>query len=148
LVIILITKVKGEMLIHSSIKMKYFLISVAVIVFLLTFVSANGYVAPSMDNITIVLDQNYTVQPVDNIIIVLGQAAPPVTNCNPIVNADWIITDSQTCDAVNINIGTGNIYINSGNLTLSNCANVTANSIEIRTTGDRIFINKCSELIS
>ena len=126
--------------------MKFILFIVAVTVLILSFVSATSYVIPTSDNITIVLDSSYTIQTSDNITIVLGTAEAS-TNCNPTINADWIITDSQLCDAVNINIGTGNIYINSGNLTLSNCANVTANSLETRTTGDQVFINKCSELI-
>jgi len=56
------------------------------------------------------------------------------------VDADWIITDAQMCDAVNVNTGTGIIYINPlGNLSLINSANVTCSGLQINRRGGLCF---------
>jgi hypothetical protein len=71
-----------------------------------------------------------------------------VTQCSPTLNADWVITDAQTCDGTEVTTGTGNIYIQTaGTLTLVNGANVTTSNLELQTTGDCIFINKGANLI-
>ena len=68
------------------------------------------------------------------------------SQCSPTLNQDWIISDTQTCNGVQANTGTGKIIIaTGGKLYLINGANVTAKKIEISTTGDRVFINSGSK---
>jgi len=67
--------------------------------------------------------------------------------CNPVLNENWIISDTQVCDAVQVTTGTGDINILSGGtLTLINGANVSTTKINLLTTGDQIFINQGCEL--
>jgi hypothetical protein len=69
------------------------------------------------------------------------------TMCSPTLDADWIISDTQICDGVQVTTGTGQIFItNTGLLYLINGANVTTRGINISKTGDRVFINKGGEL--
>ncbi len=46
-----------------------------------------------------------------------------------------------------VDIGTGKIIVNTGGtLTLTNCANLSSNGLEINRIGDDVFVNQCSEL--
>jgi hypothetical protein len=118
-------------------------ISMFIGIFVLSLISAS-YIVPEYYNITIVLDSNYTVQSYSNVIVVLGEEAS--TNCNPSLNTNWIITDIQICDGVQVTTGSGGIIITSGNLTLINGANVTAKGLNISASGDRVFVIRGSEL--
>lgn len=77
---------------------------------------------------------------------------PTVTICSPTVDEDWIITDAQSCDGVEVDIGTGNIIFTDtaiSNLTLINGANVTVSGINaIKDASPRhyVFIDGGSEL--
>lgn len=124
------------------------IILVAMLITALSLIAiASSYSAPGYTNVTVTLKDSYTVQNYQNVTIILGEVTPSnVTQCNPTLNANWIITDAQVCDNVNIALGTGGIVIQSGNLTLINKANVTAKGINISASGDRVFINKGSEL--
>lgn len=69
------------------------------------------------------------------------------SQCIPVLNQDWIITNNQNCNRKEVNLGIGNIIIQgNGYLSLINSANITTNSLLINATGDRVFINKGSEL--
>lgn len=104
----------------------------------------SAYTAPAYTNVTITLNNAYTSQAYTNVTIVLGGE---ITNCNPSLNVNWIITDAQVCNGVQVSTGTGNITISTGgNLTLIGRANVSAKSIDIAVTGDRVFIENGSEL--
>ncbi|OYT31890.1 hypothetical protein B6U93_02805 [Candidatus Woesearchaeota archaeon ex4484_78] len=71
-----------------------------------------------------------------------------ITQCNPTLNQDWIITTAEVCDNVERTTGTGKIIIKpSGSLTLINAANISTNGLEINRTGDSVFINKDCKLI-
>lgn len=77
----------------------------------------------------------------------VNQSVAPPTACNPTINVDWIITDSQVCNGVNANVGTGSIRITgSGNLYIINGANVSAKNISLLRTGDSLIIGSKSEL--
>ena len=66
--------------------------------------------------------------------------------CSPTLNQNWTISDTQICNGVQANTGTGKIIIlGDGELYLINGANVTAKKFEISTTGDRVFINSGSK---
>ena len=68
-------------------------------------------------------------------------------SCSPTINQDWIISSLETCDGVNTDVGTGKIIINSGgSLTLTGCANFTADGLELNRQGDSVFVEQCSEL--
>lgn len=125
--------------------MKSYLIILTCILFI-SFISLVGadYVAPTYNNVTIVLDGTYASPEYTNVTVVLGESEE--TNCNPTLDSDWVITDSQVCDGVQVNSGTGNIIINSGNLSLINYANVSADSLNINVSGDRVFISQGCEL--
>lgn len=69
-----------------------------------------------------------------------------IPECNPALNQDWIIDGTQICDNREINIGTGNIIITTGHLYLINGANVSIKGINISNSGDKVFINKGSQL--
>jgi len=126
--------------------MKY-IITIAIILGLLMLSLTSAYTAPSYTNVTITLDNAYTAPLYTNVTIVLGdEAGGGSTNCNPSSNVNWVITDAQVCNGNQISIGTGNITITNGNLTLMGGANVSANSIDIKASGDRVFISKGSEL--
>jgi hypothetical protein len=76
-----------------------------------------------------------------------GEGPPPPTDCTPTLNQDWSITDEQVCNGVEKTTGTGNIFIETGGtLFLINGANVTTSGLELRTTGDQVFIDTDSEL--
>ena len=67
--------------------------------------------------------------------------------CNPSKDIDWVITDNQTCDAQNADVGTGTIVINeNGMLIMINYANVTAEGIELNRKDDCVFIDRGSEM--
>ncbi len=67
--------------------------------------------------------------------------------CSPIPNANWIIEDEQICDAVEVNLGSGNIFVNpGGNLTLINSANVSSTGLSIQRQGDSVFVVGKSKL--
>jgi len=66
----------------------------------------------------------------------------------PAINQNWTITDAQTCDATTVNIGTGHILVvTGGTLKLINAANITSSGLEIRRTGDSVFIYANSRLM-
>ncbi|MBA7490702.1 hypothetical protein ES702_01243 [subsurface metagenome] len=68
--------------------------------------------------------------------------------CSPTVNEDWSISDAQVCNGVATTTGTGSIIILSGGtLHLLNGANITTTKLELRTTGDQVFVSSKSELI-
>lgn len=67
--------------------------------------------------------------------------------CSPTLNSDWVVVNPQVCNGVNARAGTGSIIIGGGGiLSLVNGANVTASGLELVKTGDRIFINRGSEV--
>jgi hypothetical protein len=77
----------------------------------------------------------------------VNNSVAPLTACNPTINVDWVITDSQVCNGVNANVGTGSIRITGvGNLYIINGANVTAKNLTILRTGDAVVISSKSEL--
>jgi hypothetical protein len=119
------------------------IIFLSIITFILITLVSAVYTSPNYDNVTIVLKNSYVVQSYDNVTIVLGEIAP----CSPTMNSDWIITDTQICDAKEVTIGTGSIIVTTGNLTLINGANVTAKNISISSSGDKVFINSKSKLV-
>ena len=73
--------------------------------------------------------------------------AEAVTQCSNTIDTDWLITDAQTCDNQELNIGTGKIVISTGNLTLINSGNVTASGLNITQDGEKVFIFDNSNLI-
>ena len=121
---------------------KLILVAIAIL-FLMSFVLAD-YTAPSAGSINITLTTGYIAPNYSSLNITLGTTA--TTACNPTINSDWIITDAQLCNGIQVTTGTGAIKITGGNLTLINGANVTAKGVNISVTGDRIFILKGSEL--
>ena len=68
--------------------------------------------------------------------------------CNPAVNQNWVITDSQTCQGKNINLGVGNISVTTGSLMITDGSNITANSFSMTGSGNKIIINKGGRIIS
>jgi hypothetical protein len=82
-------------------------------------------------------------------------AAMAITNtppdCNPILNANWIISDEQICDGVERTTGTGNIQITTGgSLILINNANITTSAmptIQRWSNPYHILIERGSKLI-
>ena len=86
----------------------------------------------------------YTAPNKNNVTIVLGDID---LICNPSLNVDWVITDTQVCSNKGVTTGTGNIIVKStGLLFLINGANVTTNGLLISGTGDRVFVNHGCEL--
>ncbi len=63
-------------------------------------------------------------------------------DCSPTLNEDWVISDTQTCDGVDVTTGTGDINVTTGGkLYLINSANVTTTKLNAQTTGDQLFVN-------
>lgn len=119
------------------------LILLSIIILSFSFIFA--YTAPSSDNVNLVLTAGYTAPDSQSANLVLGEEVAP-TQCNPTLNQDFIITDEQVCDGVEVTSGTGQINITSGNLTLINGANFTARQLNIQTSGEIVFINNGSLL--
>jgi len=69
--------------------------------------------------------------------------------CNPTLNENWDISDTQVCDGKETNVGTGKINILTGGiLRLINGANVTSSGLNLATTGDQVFVDAGCELRS
>jgi len=67
--------------------------------------------------------------------------------CNPTLNEDWVISDTQVCDGKEVTTGIGDINITSpGTLTLINGANVSTQKLNIKSTGDQVFVDSGCEL--
>lgn len=64
--------------------------------------------------------------------------------CYPTLNANWDINSQITCTNKQINIGTGQLVVNSGgSLTLID-SNVAAKQLDLNTTGDLIYLKGSS----
>lgn len=66
--------------------------------------------------------------------------------CTATLNVNWIISDTQVCNNQQVAIGTGMIIITStGKLYLYN-STVSAKTLNMTGTGDKVFINQGSQL--
>ncbi len=83
----------------------------------------------------------------DNLLGIYALHEAAVTQCSNTVDTDWLITDAQVCDNQELNIGTGEIIISTGNLTLINSGNVTTSGLNITQDGEKVFIFDNSNLI-
>jgi len=110
--------------------------------------SVYAYSAPLYSNAELKLKSGYTPDLYTNNILKFGEGEAAV-QCNPTLNQDWTISDAQICDGKEVTTGTGQIYITTGGtLTLINGANVTTKTLNLETTGDQIFINGGSSIIT
>ena len=70
-----------------------------------------------------------------------------VLQCNPTLDNDWEISDQQICDGKEVTTGTGKInIISGGTLYLINGANVSTTSLNILSSGDKLFVNYLSRV--
>jgi len=77
----------------------------------------------------------------------LGSSLGRAEECSPAPDQDWVISDAQVCDGVEVTTGTGSIIITAtGNLTLINGANVSTSGLNLTGTGDKVFICSGCEL--
>jgi hypothetical protein len=68
--------------------------------------------------------------------------------CEPVLNEDWVITDTQVCDGVEVTTGTGACSVGAaGALYLIGGANVTCNGLDASASGNHVFVSKNSRLM-
>jgi hypothetical protein len=71
------------------------------------------------------------------------------TQCNPTLDVNWEIDDTQVCEKTEATTGIGNISIKSGGkLYLFDYSNITTRFLFTETTGDQVFISTGSELMT
>jgi len=58
--------------------------------------------------------------------------------CSPTINENWVLTSVITCEDKSINIGTGNLIINSGGQLILNNADLLVNMLYLNTIGELI----------
>lgn len=129
--------------------MKSLLILLSCISLFLLSSYVQAYTPPQSWNVNLTLGVNtYTPPQSWNVNLTLDETGGGTTECSPTINVDWLITDTQNCNGVNANVGTGTIVISgSGILNILNGANVTAQKLNVMPSGDRVFIWSNGRLI-